>query len=74
MGPPGGGRNHITPRLSRHFNYLSFTELEEVSKFAIFFAILKSWMASFEDSVTLVPKIVKSTVDVYHTITTEVKQ
>ena len=32
MGPPGGGRNHITPRYSRHFNALSFTELEDSSK------------------------------------------
>ena len=35
MGPPGGGRNPITPRLARHFNYLSFTELEDSSKFKL---------------------------------------
>ena len=44
MGPPGGGRNAITPRLMRHFNYLSFVEMDEVSKKRIFSTILGSWM------------------------------
>lgn len=44
MGPPGGGRNAVTPRLTRHFNYLSFTEMEDSSKKKIFATILGSWM------------------------------
>lgn len=27
MGEPGGGRTHITPRIMRHFNIISYTEL-----------------------------------------------
>ena len=45
MGPPGGGRHPISARLSRHFNYLSFTELEDASKYRIFSTILESWLA-----------------------------
>lgn len=44
MGPPGGGRNPITQRFIRHFNLLSFCEMEDVSKQRIFFTILQSWL------------------------------
>jgi len=44
MGPPGGGRNPVTARLMRHFNYLAFTELEDPSKAKIFGTILNGWI------------------------------
>ena len=44
MGPPGGGRNPITPRIMRHFNYLAFTELEDTSKAKIFSTIVNWWL------------------------------
>ncbi len=34
----------ITTRLTRHFNYLSFTEMEDSSKMRIFSIILESWL------------------------------
>ncbi|NXD64149.1 DYH1 protein, partial [Eolophus roseicapillus] len=84
MGPPGGGRNAVTPRLTRHFNYLSFTEMEDSSKKAIFSTILGSWMdgllgeKSYRDPVPgalavkdLKEPLVDATIGVYLTITSQ---
>jgi dynein heavy chain, axonemal len=49
MGPPGGGRNHVTMRLTRHFNHLSFIDMENDSMRKIFSTILK-WWTSKNDS------------------------
>nr|WAW84827.1 axonemal dynein heavy chain 1 [Halisarca dujardinii] len=73
MGPPGGGRNPITPRFTRHFNHLSFTELEDTSKFRIFAAILGSWLgrSTLSGAKDLTGQIVNATISVYNTIATE---
>ncbi|XP_055077981.1 dynein axonemal heavy chain 1 [Periophthalmus magnuspinnatus] len=69
MGPPGGGRNPITPRFSRHFNFLSFTEMDDVSKKHIFTTILGSWMAPAIQSLN--EALVEATIRVYSTITSQ---
>uniref|UniRef100_A0A8C4W521 Dynein axonemal heavy chain 1 n=1 Tax=Gopherus evgoodei TaxID=1825980 RepID=A0A8C4W521_9SAUR len=62
MGPPGGGRNAITARLTRHFNYLSFTEMEDSSKKKIFSTILVEHLNE---------PLVDATIRVYSTITSQ---
>ena len=47
MGPPGGGRNSVTLRLLRHFNYIAFTEMDDASKSMIFSIILNSWLGKY---------------------------
>ncbi|XP_038950112.1 dynein axonemal heavy chain 1 isoform X1 [Rattus norvegicus] len=84
MGPPGGGRNAITPRLTRHFNYLSFIEMDEVSKKRIFSIILGCWMdgllgeKSYREPVPGAPNIVhmteplvNATISIYAIITSQ---
>nr|VZI05919.1 unnamed protein product [Spirometra erinaceieuropaei] len=72
--PPGGGRNPITQRLMRHFNFLSFNELDESSLMTIFPTIVRSWLGqAAEDSpvhalLEYVDRLVKASVDVYTTV------
>lgn len=40
MGPPGGGRNHISPRLTRHFNLINCTTMDFDTEQRIFSTIL----------------------------------
>ncbi|KAI5607103.1 dynein heavy chain 1, axonemal, partial [Silurus asotus] len=69
MGPPGGGRNPITQRFTRHFNYLSFTEMEDSSKKKIFTTILGSWIEKIPELMALNENLVDATIKVYATIT-----
>ena len=45
MGPPGGGRNEITSRLTRHFNCLSIDEFDDATMNRIF-STITDWQFS----------------------------
>ena len=43
MGPPGGGRNPITPRYLRHYHVLSVTDFDDSSLNTVFGTIMSWW-------------------------------
>lgn len=51
MGPPGGGRSAITARMMRHFNIVTYTNLQEASIKQIFSTIVKGFLGSFSEEV-----------------------
>lgn len=74
MGPPGGGRNPVTARLMRHFNFLAYNDLDDNSMRTIFSLILKSWLSRpgpEEPAALLLPHadaLVNASILVYTTI------
>ncbi|ORY49032.1 hypothetical protein BCR33DRAFT_714104 [Rhizoclosmatium globosum] len=72
MGPPGGGRNPITQRMTRHFNLLSFVEMEDESLQRIFSTILGSFLQKFPPEISSkTDAIVSASVHIYNTIRAE---
>ena len=74
MGPPGGGRSHITARMMRHFNIITYTDLQESSIKQIFSTIVKGFLASFSEDVrNCLDTIVEMTLSIYKNVATELK-
>eukprot|EP00899_Mesostigma_viride_P020786 jgi/Mesvir1/28709/Mv19680-RA.1 len=68
MGPPGGGRNHVTSRYLRHFNMVGMGEVAERTLRAIFSSILKWNLTAGEfpfDVANMADRVIAATMDVY---------
>ena len=74
MGPPGGGRSALTKRLERHFNIITYTNLDRESIQMIFETILKAFIGPFSEQIAeQIPKIVDSTQKVFNFIAATLK-
>ena len=72
MGPPGGGRSVITGRLTRHYNIIAYTELNEETIKHIFSSILTSFMKRFNDTIKeLTSDVIDRTIEVYNSAKAE---
>jgi dynein heavy chain len=76
MGPPGGGRTFITQRYMRHFNVLNFVPFSDQSLTRVFSTIVNWFLAngSYNEEVCGASEsMVKATIDVYNTITANLR-
>ncbi|KAI8820875.1 dynein heavy chain and region D6 of dynein motor-domain-containing protein [Fimicolochytrium jonesii] len=72
MGPPGGGRNPVTQRFTRHFNLFSYVEMDNPSLQRIFGTILGSFLNRFSPDIQKqTTPIVSASINIYNTIRAE---
>lgn len=66
MGPPGGGRNPVTPRFLRHFNTIVINEFDDNTMSLIFSKIMDWYFSGFNDEIKgICDSIVAATTTMY---------
>ena len=66
MGPPGGGRTFITPRLMRHFNIIAYTELNDSVVKTIFSNLVNHFYKKFSEPIrNALPAVIEDVLSVY---------
>lgn len=66
MGPPGGGRTFITPRIMRHFNIIAYTELGDSVVKTIFSNLVNHFFKKFSEQIrNVLPKVIEDVLSVY---------
>ena len=76
MGPPGGGRTYITPRILRHLNLISLASFDDDTLNRIFVTILHWYFAKSNfsaDVVKLESKIVLTTLEIFKMAMSELR-
>jgi dynein heavy chain len=74
MGPPGGGKTRITDRMCRHFNILSYTEVNDETIRGIYSKMAKAYLYNFEDELKeKIPVTVEMVIEVYNTVKLKLK-
>jgi dynein heavy chain len=69
MGPPGGGRNMLSPRIQARFNIMNMPFPAEKSIQRIFEMILNQKLQDFEEDIkALSESIVPATIDIFNTV------
>jgi dynein heavy chain len=72
MGHPGGGRNPISGRFTRHFNLINFVEMDHQSLEMIFNTILGNFLTKFPVEISsLTTPIISASILIYDTIRAE---
>lgn len=72
MGPPGGGKNPVTSRFTRHFNILNLIDMENASLQRIFTTILGGFLSKFPSEISKrTESIVDASIVIYNTIRAE---